>query len=266
MDVPNAVRILALHPFRELPAAPGIERVESDGFLLLLNPYPSAQVVEPMNVSPETVPASVEAARTIARQRRKSLLAWWVGPDRRELEQPLEAAGLAHRDTPGFEAVETAMVLLERPRGNVAADGVVVKETDTYEEYAAAEAVVMEAFDFPDAMRAEAAAELPKRWEEYKTPSNPGRQFIASIDDLVVGTAFAVLGDAGVNLFGGAVLEQARGRGVYKALVKARWEAAVARGTPALTVQAGRMSKPILGKLGFQDVGQAHLFVDTIAD
>ena len=69
-----------------------------------------------------------------------------------------------------------------------------------------------------------------------------------------------------MNLFGGAVLEQARGLGVYKALVRARWEAAVARGTPALTVQAGQMSKPILVKLGFQDVGQVHLFVDTITD
>ena len=60
------------------------------------------------------------------------------------------------------------------------------------------------------------------------------------------------------------MLEHARGLGVYNALIRARWEAAVARGTPALTVQAGRMSKPILEKLGFQDVGQAHIFVDTI--
>jgi hypothetical protein len=69
-----------------------------------------------------------------------------------------------------------------------------------------------------------------------------------------------------VNLFVGAVLEEARGQGVYKALVSARWEAAVARGTPALTVQAGRMSRPILARLGFQDLGQAHLYVDTVPD
>jgi GNAT superfamily N-acetyltransferase len=73
-----------------------------------------------------------------------------------------------------------------------------------------------------------------------------------------------VLGSAGVNLFGGSVLEEARGLGVYQALIAARWEAAVARGTPALTVQAGRMSKPIVEKLGFVGVGQAHIYVDTI--
>jgi len=266
VTVPSAVRRLALHPFRELPTAPGSERIERDGFLLVLTPYPSAQVVEPMSVSPETVLASVEAARAIARERGKSLLAWWVDPDRRDLEEPLEAAGLAHQDTPGFEAVENAMVLLEPPTGQLAPGRVIVKGTDTYEEYAAAEEVAMEAFDFPDAMRAESVAELPKSWERYTTPSNPGRQFIALIDGRVVGTAFAALGEAGVNLFGGAVLERARGLGVYKALIGARWEAAVARGTPALTVQAGQMSKPILVKLGFQDVGQVHLFVDTIPD
>ncbi len=170
-----------------------------------------------------------------------------------------------HEDTPGLEAVENAMVILEPPQAR-AGEGVDVKQTDTYEEFVAATQVTMEAFDLPEAMRAETIAELPKRWEEYRTPSNPGRQFIASIDGRVVGTAFAALGAAGVNLFGGSVLEGARGLGVYQALITVRWEAAVARGTPALTVQAGRMSKPIVEKLGFVEVGQAHIYVDTIAD
>ncbi len=265
MDVPRAVRELALHPFRELPSAPGFERIERDGYLLVLNPFPSAQVVEPIDVTPEAVGTAVESARRTARERGKSLLAWWVGPERHDLEEQLEAAGLVHEDTPGFEAVENAMVLLEPPRVRAAASAVEVKQTETYEEFVAATQVTMDAFDFPEAMRAESIAEAPKRWEEYTAPTNPGRQFIASIDGRVVGAAFAVLGAAGVNLFGGSVLEEARGRGVYQSLIAARWEAAVARDTPALTVQAGRMSKPIVERLGFAEVGQAHIYVDTIA-
>jgi hypothetical protein len=69
-----------------------------------------------------------------------------------------------------------------------------------------------------------------------------------------------------VNLFGGGALEEARARGVYQALITARWETAVVRDTPALTVQASRMSKPIVERLGFVEVGQAHIYVDTIAD
>ncbi len=263
MNVPNAVLDLALHPFRELPPAPGTERIERDGYLLILNPFPSAQIVEPIAVSAEQVEAAVESARQIAREHGKTLLAWWLAPERQHLEGRFQAAGLVHEDTPGFEAVENAMVLLEAPRAR-AGRGVQVKQTETYEEFVAAAHVGMEAFDFPEAMRDDAIAQLPRRWEEYTMDSNPGRGFIALLDGSVVGTAYAALGPAGVNLFGGAVLEEARGRGVYQALIAARWEAAVARGTPALTVQAGRMSKPIIEKLGFVQVGEAHLYVDAI--
>jgi predicted acetyltransferase len=55
---------------------------------------------------------------------------------------------------------------------------------------------------------------------------------------------------------GGAVLPEARGRGAYRALVRARWDDAVARGTPALTVGAGPMSEPILRRLGFEQIVQ----------
>ena len=61
---------------------------------------------------------------------------------------------------------------------------------------------------------------------------------------------------------GGDVAPSARRRGVYRALVHARWEHAVARGTPLLVVQAGRMSAPVLTGLGFQSHGMLQLFVD----
>ena len=57
-----------------------------------------------------------------------------------------------------------------------------------------------------------------------------------------------------MTLFGGATLPEARGRGAYRALVAARWEDAVARGTPVLVTQAGAMSRPILARLGFREV------------
>jgi len=68
--------------------------------------------------------------------------------------------------------------------------------------------------------------------------------------------------DAGINLNGAGVLPSARGRGVYRALVAERWREAVARGTPALTVQAGAMSRPILEKLGFVAVAEVTVLCD----
>jgi hypothetical protein len=263
VDVPSAVRGLALHPFRELPTPPGVERIERDGILLSITPYPNAQIVEPLDIAPDDVGAAVETARTVARERGKSLLAWWVAPEHYYLGEQLEAVGLVNDNTPGYEAVENAMVLTEPPRGG-GGEGVAVKEVETYEEYVESMHVALDAFTIPEEMRAEAEAGFPQRWEEYCHPRNPGRQYIASIAGRVVGTAGAAFGEIGVNLFGGSVAEDARGRGVYRGLTVARWAAAVERGTPALTVQAGRMSKPIVEKLGFVEVGQVRVYVDDI--
>jgi GNAT superfamily N-acetyltransferase len=264
VDLPEAVRLLALHPFRELPIPPDVEPIETGGVLLLINPFPNAQIVEPLDITPAAVAATVAETRTIARERGKTILAWWVAPEHDGLTDALESAGLVNEDTPGYESVENAMTLLEPPAGE-GGDGVAVKETETYEEFVASLDVLMDAFAVPGPMRAEAIQGFPQRWESYCRPDNPGRQYIALIDGRVVGTAGAGLGGVGVNLFGGSVVEDARGRGVYRALTVARWEVAVARGTPALTVQAGRMSKPIVEKLGFRDVAGVRVYVDNLA-
>jgi GNAT superfamily N-acetyltransferase len=122
----------------------------------------------------------------------------------------------------------------------------------------------MEAFETPASMREEIEADLAARFEEYAAPLNPARDFVALLDERIVGGASAVAAEAGVALFGGSVLPEARGRGVYRALLRARWDFAVARGTPALTVQAGRMSKPILERLGFVQLAAVRLFFDHL--
>jgi len=78
----------------------------------------------------------------------------------------------------------------------------------------------------------------------------------AWLDGELVATAEATFGRVGALLTGGATLPRARGRGAYRALVRARWDDAAARGTPALTVGAGAMSRPILERLGFVQVLQ----------
>ena len=260
-----SVLTLALHPFRELPVSPGFERVEQDGAICFFHPYPNAQPVEPLNLTVADVPSAVAAAREAARERGKVLQGWWIAPEDSDLGPALEQEGLVNQDTPGFEAVENAMVLVEPPTGETGQE-ISVSAVENYEEFVAAASVVMDAFEFPEAMRKEAVAELPERWKEYRDPKNPGRQYVARIGDDIVGTGNASFGAAGLNLFGGAVLPQARGRGVYRALTLARWEEAVERGTPALTVQAGRMSMPILAKLGFTKVGEARIYVDTLEE
>jgi GNAT superfamily N-acetyltransferase len=263
-DIPANVRRQALHPFLEVLLPVGWERIEREHIVFCMHPLPIAKIVEPRTIGLDSVEAAVDDARTVARERDCSLLAWYVAPDDAWLGEHLERLGLVNEETPGFEAVENAMALVEPPTGG-RVEGIVVAQVDSIEDFAASNLVTADAFDMPQAMRDEMEAKLPEQFAEYATPGNPVRQFNASIDGRVVGTAAAVLGPAGVNLFGGSVIAGARGRGVYRALMQARWEFAVAQGTPALTVQAGKMSRPIAEHLGFTFVAAVRMYVDDLA-
>ncbi|WP_033287556.1 GNAT family N-acetyltransferase [Amycolatopsis jejuensis] len=74
-----------------------------------------------------------------------------------------------------------------------------------------------------------------------------GRFVAASRLELVPGTSFA-------GLWGGATLPAWRGRGLYRALVARRVEAARTRGVAYLQVDALPTSRPILERLGFTPV------------
>jgi len=78
--------------------------------------------------------------------------------------------------------------------------------------------------------------------------------YAAWLDGRMAAAAFAAFTGPGALLSGGATAEWARGRGAYRALVRARWDDAVARGTPTLVVAARPSSSPILRRLGFGQV------------
>jgi len=77
---------------------------------------------------------------------------------------------------------------------------------------------------------------------------------VALLDGRAVGSGRAAYCERGGLLFGGSTLPDARGRGAYRALVRARWDEAVRRGVPALVTQAAPASEPILRRLGFEEV------------
>jgi predicted N-acetyltransferase YhbS len=69
-------------------------------------------------------------------------------------------------------------------------------------------------------------------------------------------------GTPGGLLIGGGVRPDARGRGVYRALVRARWEDAVTEGYEGVCVQARATSRPILERLGFECVAEHEILAD----
>ena len=117
-------------------------------------------------------------------------------------------------------------------------------------------------FGLSDEDLAAAQAQERRLWELEQEGTSPLHVFVALVDGEVVGGASVVQGAHAGFMSGGYTRVEMRGRGVYRALVRARWEAVVAAGTPALTVTAGQMSRPILERLGFQTVGWVDCLLD----
>jgi hypothetical protein len=110
----------------------------------------------------------------------------------------------------------------------------------------------------PEEDIAEARELLPRRYEV-----TPNLMHAVWLDADIVCAGTSAPTQYGFLLYGGATAKRARGRGAYKALNRARWDDAAARGTPALITQGGSMSRPILEKLGFERVGEVHMLLDV---
>ena len=162
---------------------------------------------------------------------------------------------------PGSEPHATTMVLTEEPEAS--APGIIARRVEDLDEFRTAGHIADVAFSAPveDVQAYESiAAESFARERAGVAP----RTYLAFSDGEPVGVGRALFsGDCpGVLMIGGGVLPQARGRGVYRALVRARWDDAAAAGSPALTTQAGAMSRPILERLGFQAVAEQEVLLD----
>lgn len=161
---------------------------------------------------------------------------------------------------PDREPLAVGMVLREPPRGSKDPD-VSARRVETLDEFVAGIRIAGEAFEMPD----EAVEEILARAEsEFAGEGHGGAMYLAWVDGRPVARASAAFTDHGLLLFGGATLPEARGRGAYRALVHARWEDAVARGTPALVTHAGAMSRPILRRLGFDELAEIRILVDRL--
>lgn len=208
------------------------EPAERDGYVFVAGPT-TAWVVRVRRVDVAAVRAEA-AAHGVGR------IEWWLGwSSPAGAEEELLAAGLE----PDEDPVLTGMTCMSEPPR---ADGVGVREA-TLGEVAELERAVWGPGANPPT-----------------SPSPVVHHFAGLVDGKPVGIGRAVDMPNAVALMGGVVLPEARRRGVYRALVHARWEHAVARGTPTLVVQAGPMSAPVLDKLGFVRHGELRLFAERV--
>jgi GNAT superfamily N-acetyltransferase len=231
---------------------PGFETIRRDEFFFEAGRHRASM----QRLRLDDVEATVAWARDECARRGITHCEWWVGwsatpPD---LVGRLTGLGFAPDDE---EAMLTGMTIDREPP---AAPHVDVRRIETLDQQLAALEVSWDVWQLPDAERASRRDYERERFDPYGTVHH----FAAYQADRPVGFGRAIDMASGVALMGGDVLPSARRRGVYRALVHARWEHAVARGTPLLVVQAGHMSEPVLKGLGFRAHGVLELFVDPL--
>lgn len=192
------------------------------------------------------VGAALTTARAFMEQHGMKLGSWWLSEHSapHDVEEQLLARGL--RIVDGDYLIDGMLLVKEPPPGPADVEARAVADVH---EYVASTEAQWEAFATPAGQRHDPV-------EEYKRERQTDVvvRYAAWLDGEIVGGARAIFTPRGVLMSGGATVPAARGRGVYRALVRARWDDAVARGTAGLAVQAGSKSAPILARLGFEQV------------
>jgi ribosomal protein S18 acetylase RimI-like enzyme len=158
----------------------------------------------------------------------------------------------------------TAMWLDAEPAPTSAVQVRAVDSPETLLVYREMTALASGAVELAHDAKAAMTASNPRAWADLIAMEGRRRNYLAVIDDQPVAAAGLLLTDRGVAVMaGGATLPEARGRGCYRALVRARWDDAVAAGSPNLVVQASDMSGPILAAMGFRGVAELTIVHQT---
>jgi hypothetical protein len=244
-----------LAEYAESPAVysvwpPGFKRVLNDRYCLMLGPSPYFTEVQRPRLG-EDVEATLAEIRALVLESGHRTPMWWIGesstPD--DLAELLLGLGFAEPQDRVNHLVALAVQVPPEP----GPPEIEVRRVETLEDFARASEVMWDAFDTAPERR---QAQVERLEESFRNEQEHGTTatFLALLDGRPVAMGRAAFCERGGLLFGGSTLSEARGRGAYRALVRARWDEAERRGTPVLVTQAAPSSEPILRRLGFEEV------------
>jgi len=247
------LREVAEYPNSFGPLGPKDERIDTGRYTLCMATGKKWNTVQRQRFPLDDVDEVIAEVRATLRERGRPQTQWEVGSSAPPgLVDALLERGVI-RDK---EPYAVALVLTREPPP--VPDGLTARAVETFEEYEAANAVQWEAFEMSAEDIAASRELLPQLYRE-----TPNVMHAVWLDGEMVCAGSAAPTEHGLLLYGGATVPRARGRGAYRALNRARWDDAVAHGTPALITQGGSMSRPILEKLGFERVGEVHMLLDV---
>jgi GNAT superfamily N-acetyltransferase len=243
-----------------LPA--GAPRAEAEEYLLVRHPDWTERPVQVARTSAgrpigQVVDEVLERARPMVDPAVPSSaeVAWWVRLDAPEgLEEELVARGARLDETVDVLARTLSVDGDDHPRLDPATD-VELRWSDELPVFVDAVRLAAEVFGGTATDRAALEATFPG--EAAKVVSGGGGAVVAHLDGRPVGSGGLTVAGPDARLWGGVVVPEARGRGVYRAVLAARLRYAVAAGAD-LAIVKGRVetSGPILRRAGFAAFGQ----------
>jgi GNAT superfamily N-acetyltransferase len=249
------------HHLNQIPAAS--RRHFAPRFTILFSPSPSQSSTSRIRATADDLDDTIAEVRRVVRGAGFTRNVWHVGPSCRPegLAARLVERGFVPATRPPYEPTATAMVLAKAPAHAAANAGIEVRPCRNVDEYREAIRIAMEAFNETPEDAAGWYEAVPALWAAHDGVSR--YTHLAFLDGRAVGFGFAAVAGRGVLLGGSGVLESARGRGVYRALVAARWDEAKRLGHEGLIIHAGAMSQPILEHCGFEPVCAMDILEDV---
>lgn len=235
------------------PLGPGQVRAQVHGATLTWRPgsYVFFAHAARVRTTRADVEELVAAAKTWFRARGRTDFTWWLGPH----ATPADIGELLQSHGAQPHSTATAMVADASPPPSTSSAEVEVVPVTTRAQFVAARQLLDSDGDGdpPDGPEAASDARWDEPWAGFQAAGREMSGYLAYLDGSPVAAGGLLLGESGMAMLaGGATLAAARGRGCYRALVSARWEAARAAGHPTLVVQASGFSEPILRRLGFR--------------
>jgi hypothetical protein len=246
------LREVAEYPNSFSPLGENEERIETGRYTLCIGAGSTWNTVQRQRFPLEELDDVLAEVRAALRERGRTQTQWEVGSS---APAGLVDALVERGVEPEKDPYAVALVLTSEPPA--AGPELTARQIESLEEMEAAMAVQWEAFEASPEEIEEARGLLPGRFRQKLY-----LRHAVWLDGEIVSTGTAAPTEHGLLLYGGATKPSARGRGAYRALIRTRWDEAVALGTPALITQGGSMSRPILERLGFERVGEVHMLLD----
>lgn len=256
----EALLELAENSNAHTPLALGERRLEDPRYVIWMGPSrsPWSTVVQRLRLDADVEPAVTGVRDVLERLDRPVACQWEVSQSATPADLHARLVALGFEDDP--EPYVVGMTLTREPPP--LPDGVEVRRVASADEFSVSQEIAREAFGVPEEARARMREDDARQWDQLLA-SPASAVYLALVEGEPVASARATFAAAGVVLNSGATLPRARGRGAYRALVRARWDDGVRRGTPALVTQAGAQSRPILRGLGFVEVAEIRVLRDV---